>query len=85
MFICPLPLHAVLRVSSKRIMHQTQIGHQVANNIFFIASCFYKASVACFQLKIARYCSQKKHKQQMLSQKKQNPINPNKRFGFKGE
>ena len=60
MFICPLPLHAVLRVSSKRIMHQTQIGHQVANNIFFIASCFYKASVACFQLKIARYCSQKK-------------------------
>ena len=66
MFIGPLPLHAVFRVSSKRIMHQTQIGHQAANNIFFIASCFYKASVACFQLKIARYCSLK-NKQQMLS------------------
>lgn len=50
----------------------------------FIASCFYKASVACFQLKIARYYSQKKQATDALI-KNQNPINPNKRFGFKGE
>ena len=79
MFICALPLHAVFRVSCKRIMHQTQIGHQVANNICFLQG------ICCLFLAQNSPLLFSKNKQQMLSQKKQNPINPNKRFGFKGE
>lgn len=79
MFICALPLHAVFRVSCKRIMHQTQIGHQVANNI-----CFLQGICCLFFAQNSPLLFSKKQATDTLI-KNQNPRNPNKRVGLKGE
>ena len=47
---------------------------------FLLPFVFYKASDACFSLKIARYYSLKRQATSALL-KKQNPISPNDRFG----